>query len=169
MALSRDSCLPMRAAEDVVSALDKFAATSSVAGPARCFRVVIGEAMWCDDPVHAELAGRAGASLDELGAAAISGDTERKVRALSAADEALRAAVVGISAMPDQAVVAHAMGREWSTREREDEGWGTEHLATLVEAAREMLRSNDDVARCRSSAGVGASGVGPVPCRGPRR
>ncbi|MFC9035077.1 hypothetical protein [Streptomyces arboris] len=137
----------MRAAEDMVSALDKFVATSSVAGPAQYLRVVIGEAMWCVDPVHAELAGRARTSLDELGVAAASGDTERKVRALAAADEALRAAVADITDAQAQAAVAEAIGgREWLDRKRENEEQVTACLDTLVAAAREMLKSEDDVA-----------------------
>ncbi|MFD7555493.1 hypothetical protein ACFV9E_13295 [Streptomyces sp. NPDC059835] len=137
----------MRAAEDMIRALDKFAATSRVAGPAQYLRVVIGEAMWCGDPAHVELAGRARTSLGELGAAAVSGDTETKVRALAAADEALRAAVADITDAQAQAAVAEAMGgREWLDRKRGDEEQVTVCLDTLVAAAREMLKSEGDVA-----------------------
>ena len=137
----------MRAADDVISALDKFVATSSVAGPARYFRVVLGEAMWSSDPAQAVLAGRARSSLDALGTDAIADDTESRIRALSAADEALRAAVVDITDTQAQVVVAYATGgREWSDRERGEAERVVERLDMLVEAAREMLKSEDDVA-----------------------
>ncbi|WUT01653.1 hypothetical protein OHA46_33385 (plasmid) [Streptomyces sp. NBC_00708] len=126
----------MRAAEDMVSALDEFVAISSVAGPARYLRGVINESMWCGDPSRAELASRARTSLDELGAAAASGDTKRKVRAMAGADEALRAAIADISDSQAQAVVAEAMGgQEWLDRKRQNEEQVTVRLDRLVAAA----------------------------------
>ncbi|MFE6853939.1 hypothetical protein ACFVDH_24480 [Streptomyces sp. NPDC057674] len=136
----------MRDVENMITALDRCAETSNIAGPARYFRVVLGEAMWCDDSAHAELAGRARASLDELGVVAASGDDEEKVRAMTAAQESLRSAITDITDHQVQMVVAFEMGRGWHNRQRQDETRVTECLDMLVTAAREMLKSEDDVA-----------------------
>ncbi|GGV84299.1 hypothetical protein [Streptomyces massasporeus] len=131
----------LRAAGEVAETLDSMTAFAEIAGPGTYFTDDLNNQALSPNRHQSRLAGRALNALDALRAVDASGRPDRFTDAMAAVRAATNATVPQAVS-----VTAYVLRPQFPSEVAENQEKLNEKLALLIDAARAMLRSEDDIA-----------------------